>query len=445
MKPFIGAVESAINTHGMIPPGAAVCAAVSGGADSMSMLHALLELAPVMGFSVKACHYDHALRPESGEEADFVRKTAAGLGVDFTGEKDPSPSRRSVQARAREKRYAFFERLLQTGFADLIATGHTLDDTVETSIMWMLRGAGPSAFGGVRPVRGRFIRPLIDVRKADIVRWMDGRGLEYRHDPSNDTDAYTRNRVRHHIIPAMEREEPGAVEAIARLARITMEQSLFMEEVAQKRLAEISAASKDRVTLEMATLNRENPALRRVMFRLALAGAGMDVTTLSLKHVEAIDSLCGAMALGKVIDLPGGFSARADHAGLTLGRPSAGRELPETPFECPLDAPAGEGVLKVRPDGGMGPGWDIVDPARVPASAVFRNRLPGDYLRLKNMKGRKTLKTFLIDRKAPSGIRATMPLLASGQEILWAPGLFVSQKVSPESGGGQTVALRWER
>ncbi len=429
----------------MIAPGQSVCVAVSGGPDSTALLFVLRELSERLGCNVKACHFDHALRPESADDAQFAKTTAEKLGVEFVMERDQSPATRSIQDQARRKRYGFFEKLLDSGYADLMATGHTLDDTVETSIMWMLRGAGPSAFGGTPPVRDRYIRPLLDIRKSSVLNWLDQRKIGSRHDASNDTDSYLRNRIRRHVIPAMERQAPGAVEAVARLARLTRGQSLLLESFAKKRLSAITRKHyENRVVVDPSPLNAEPEAMRLAIYRAALQSTGADLSRLSLKHFDAIERLTASSTLGRSVDLPGGLYARIDHAGLTLGQKPELLTFKETAMTCPLELPVGDGVLTVRKVDDQNRKSHLVDADKIPPAAVFRTRNPGDFMKLPRLAGRKKLKTFLIDRKTPSGIRGRMPLLAIGSEILWVPRLFIAPSVSAEKDTKNCIELSWD-
>lgn len=421
----------------MIPPGATVAAALSGGPDSTALLHILLILAPRLGFTVKAISYDHALRPESADDTRFVARMCGAAGVPLRTQRDPEPPARGVQQAARERRYAFFTRALEEGYAGLVATGHTLDDSVETSLMWMLRGAGPEAFGGVPPARGAFIRPLIETRKADLITWLAARGIEYRLDPTNVTGKYLRNRIRLHVIPAMEREAPGAVESVWRLSALSRDAAAFIAEEARARLEGIRVPG----GVDPARFMAQPAAIRGELLRLMARRAGLDASRLTFERVEALERLAGSGRLGSVVELPGGYIARLDHGGLAIQRAMEERAAPVA-FACPLDVPFGEGRLRIVP-GAHPAGGELINLEAAPAAAALRTRAPGDWLRLPNLKGRKSLKKYLVDRKVPARWRGLMPLLAEGNEILWAPGLFVAERISARAGTAAVASLSW--
>ena len=431
----------------MISPGDTVCVALSGGPDSVALLFALAEMSSSLKCKVKACHYDHAFRADSQDDMRFALETAGRLGIEVVTERNKSGKPgASIQQTGRELRYAFFEHLLDSGYADLIATGHTMDDSVETSVMWMLRGAGPSAFGGVPAVRGRFIRLLIDLRKRDLLAWLVKKGISYRQDPSNETDDYLRNRVRHHIIPAMENEALRVVESIYRLAEMCREQSAVIEDLAKTTIQRLTVRSAEGLlVLDPTLLSKERRAVRWSVYREALKSAGLDPSRLSFEHIGSVDDLSSGGGLGREIDLPEGFAARIDHAGLTLWKRAPVSVMVSTPFRPQLEIRTNGGLLTVGPYALDTEAGDVVDAGKIPSGAVLRTRGEGDYLHLKNLEGRKKLKKFLIDRKAPSGERDQMPLLAVESEILWVPGLFLSPSIAPDENSKDVVVLRWVR
>lgn len=445
MNPLLKAISSTIRKHTMIAHGQTVCAAISGGPDSTALLFILNELKETFGFRVKACHFDHALRSGSSGDALFAEKMAERLGLEFAMERDGSPGGGSIQSLAREKRYQFFKKLLDAGYADLVATGHTLDDSVETSIMWMLRGVGPGAFGGVPCVREKYVRPLVGIRRSALLSWLKRNEIEYVIDPTNDTDKYLRNRIRRHVIPALETQSHNAVEAVARLARLVKDQNLVLESMANEKLTTITEKKyAGRLVIKPAALDGEPEAMRLVIYRMAFRSAGADPSKLSSKHFDAIESMLSLRTLGRSLDRPGGLYARLDHEGLTLGYRPKHETLKETGVTCPLETPVGDYILRVRCVNGEKAKGQIIDAEKTPSGAVFRTRNPGDFLRIKGMSGRKKLKTFFIDRKIPSGMRDRTPLMAYGSEILWIPDLFIAPSILAGADTQKSIALSWD-
>jgi tRNA(Ile)-lysidine synthase len=430
----------------MIPPGSVVMAALSGGPDSVALLLTLMKLRERLKIrELKVCHYDHALRADSGRDAEFSRAFAGKLGLDFIVERNSSEKPDTdIQQVARKLRYAFFDRLLGDGHADIIATGHTLDDDVETFLLWLLRGAGPQALGGIPPVRGKYARPLIETRKGEILEWLREQRVDFATDPTNERDDYLRNQVRHHVIPAMESISASAVTTIARSMRLVGDQARLIGAIAGEKMKGIvTSARAGYVTLDATLLAAEPAPIRFVIYREATRLAGLDPAIVSFKNLEALDSLLTTGRKGARADMPGGFAGRYDQAGLSIFRKKKPTAPVETLFSCPLHVELADGYLSVTPAEMEGIGWDCVSLSAVPPDALFRARRPGDFLQLPNLAGRKKLKAFLIDRKVPSGARGGMPLLAVGGEILWVPGLFLSPSVMAVAGSVDAAKIEW--
>jgi tRNA(Ile)-lysidine synthase len=445
MANIVNTALSSILRQGMIPPGSVVIAALSGGPDSVALLLTLMKLRERLEIrELKVCHYDHALRADSGRDAEFARAFAGKLGLEFITERNSADKPDSdIQQVARKLRYAFFDLLLDEGRADIIATGHTLDDDVETFLLWLLRGSGPQALGGIPPVRGKYARPLIETRKKDILEWLGDQRVDFATDPTNARDDYIRNKIRHHVIPAMESVSPSAVTTIARAMRLIGDQARLIGAIAEDKMNEtVTQARTGAVTLDATHLAGEPAPIRFVIYRETARLAGLDPAIVSLKNLEALDSLLTTGRKGARADLPGGFAGRYDEAGLAILRKQDHPAPVETPFACPLNVEFGDGYLAVTPVENANHTRDCVSISAVPQDALFRSRRPGDFLRLPNLAGRKTLKTFLIDRKVPSGTRGGMPLLAAGGEILWVPGLFVSKSVMAADTGAAKIEWR---
>ncbi|MBW2170623.1 MAG: tRNA lysidine(34) synthetase TilS, partial [Deltaproteobacteria bacterium] len=224
----MSAVKAAIGHYHMLAQGDAVLVGVSGGPDSVALLHSLVAIAPKWSLRLVVAHLNHQLRgPTADEEAAFVSKIAAGLGIPC---KIASRNvaeygiryRLSVQEAARAVRYAFYDEVAAEYSADKIALGHHADDSAESILIHLLRGTGPLGLVGIPPVRdGRIIRPLIDLTRKEILAYLERHGLEYVLDRSNlDTD-YLRNRIRHQLLPLLREEyNPNMVDALNRLGSI---------------------------------------------------------------------------------------------------------------------------------------------------------------------------------------------------------------------------------
>lgn len=213
------AVATALDRRGVLRPGETVVVACSGGPDSMAMLDALARLAPPRRLSLHVAHVDHGLRPGSAAEAGPVRAAAAARGLAFTGlAVAVASSGSSLQDRARDARHAALHELAQAIGATAIALAHTADDQAETVLMRALAGATPRALAAMRERQGPLARPLLRTWRAEVFAYCSALGLEVMDDPSNTDPRFLRSRVRHELIPALERVYPAARRRLCALA-----------------------------------------------------------------------------------------------------------------------------------------------------------------------------------------------------------------------------------
>src|SRR6266849_6993841 len=215
-------VVAAIRRSGMIQGGETVLTAVSGGADSVALLDVLRSIGSEWSVSLHAIHVHHGLRAEADDDAEFVRALCARMGVPLSVERvsvKGGPPWEGLEAEARRARYGAFREVARRVGAQRIATAHTADDQAETVLMRLLEGAGPRGLAGIAPVRGLLIRPLLEARRADIEAHLRARGLAWMEDASNRDPRFLRNRIRHDVLPFLERSvDPGIAAGLARSA-----------------------------------------------------------------------------------------------------------------------------------------------------------------------------------------------------------------------------------
>ncbi|PYM07965.1 MAG: tRNA lysidine(34) synthetase TilS [Candidatus Rokuibacteriota bacterium] len=219
---MIDAVRDTIRRHAMLAGGEAVLVAVSGGADSVALLYALQALGAELRLTLSVVHLDHGLRAESADDGAFVEALARARSLPVSVERITVAPGGSLEARAREARYAALRRHAARVGAERVALGHTADDQAETVLMRLIEGAGPRGLRGIPPVRGIFIRPLIETRRAEIVDALQRAGLAWREDPSNRDPKLLRNRIRHELLPQLAASyNPAIVAALNRAAALT--------------------------------------------------------------------------------------------------------------------------------------------------------------------------------------------------------------------------------
>jgi len=444
----------------LVPPGSRVLAAVSGGPDSLALLHALWADGAARGLAeVSAAHLDHTLRgDESAAEAAWVAAWCAERGIKcHVGAADVAgrakAGKRGKQEAARAARYAFLEEAAARVGADWIATGHTRDDQAETVLMNVLRGAGTDGLAGIPALSGRVVRPLIDVSRAEVEAYCAALGLEPRRDPSNfEAGAYTRNRVRLDLLPRLAREyNPAVADALVRLSAIAGRDSEYLEQQAAAALAQVAiSGTADRLVLDRAGLAGLHPAIGRRVLRLALAQVRGTDTGVTFEHIEAV---CRAIAepdaagFGLTLPAPAcGLTVRGARVTIVRNDP----EPPDTGAEAALMVP-GTAALPGSV-GAVRAGWeDSAGSVGLNAGAVnlptlhLRFWQAGDKIDPAGMGGRhKKLSDVFTDAKVPRPQRHTLPLVADERGLLWVPGHCLSERVRADEKTGRRLFLVWE-
>lgn len=305
--------EALARRFDMLPEGALVLAAVSGGADSMSLLHWLY----TRGVRVAAAHLHHGLRGAAADADEaFVQEFCASRGIPFhAGHADvralAARDGISIEEAGRKARYDFLERTAAGIGASRVATAHHADDNAETLLLQLVRGAR-SGLGGIAPVRGIYIRPFLGVTRAQIEAYAAANALAYRFDEMNGDDAYARNYLRHEILPRLTELNSVAAAHIAETARTLRAEGEFLDALAAQYLEAGGARfAETRVTVPCKTLSTAPEALRGRMTRLLLDGLPVGKKNFTARHYAAIEGLC-ASAYGTHLDLPNGvFAERA--------------------------------------------------------------------------------------------------------------------------------------
>jgi len=405
----------------LVEAGAAGVVACSGGGDSTALLHLLARLARPLPLTLTVCCVDHGLRGTiSTEEADFVEGMAADLGLPFRLVRlDPATLRRpgcSLQAVAREERYAALERVRTAAGAAWIATGHTADDVAETVVMNLLKGSARPLGIGAR--RGRVVRPLLPFRHLELTGWLTEQGLGWREDASNRDPHYLRARVRHAVIPAFTAVNPALTRVLGHTAAVLGEEERYLEQQLAPHLGLIEPVAGG-VELAVAEVAALPLALRRRLVRTACHRVGL-VKELGFVHVEQVRALVDGVAGTGEVRLPGGRVAERRYGRLYLGRSRPA--LAAVDFEVAVVAGRAEIPalgLRLEIDCHRPAAGGIALDARILAERlVVRAPRPGDRLRPAGMGGRtKRLAALFIDAKVAAVERPRTPLLVAGGEI----------------------------
>jgi tRNA(Ile)-lysidine synthase len=421
-RTFLETLHECVRRHGLIVPGDTVLAAVSGGSDSVALLGGLLALRETLGIAVVAAHLDHGTRGgESAHDRAFVDQLTRTLGVPCVSEATTVPPG-NFEAEARRVRYAFLERAADTLGATKIATGHTRDDQAETVFLRVIRGAGRRGLGGIRPRRGRIIRPLLDCDRIQVRVFLVGRGLAWRRDYGNFDLGLERARVRHGFLPALARElNPRLGRTLAELAEQMREEDALLDRLA--------AAAARGPTLAIPVLGAVEPPLARRAIRIWWRRHGSE-QRLGRPHVEAVRALAARGSDDGEIAVPGGAVVR--ERGHLHFRPGAAPVGAVAPWERPLvagtdvETPGGWRISLTAATPGAAPRPDdatcLVDADRVGATFTVRNRRRGDRLRAHGLGGHTSLKRLMSSRHVPRHLRDDHPVVACDGDVLWVPG-----------------------
>lgn len=428
-----------------------VAIAVSGGPDSVALTWILHAFSAGEGPAIAGLiHVNHQLRgAESDADEGFCRALAARLDLPIAvASVDVAALARqrrvSLEVAARDARYAFFNSAAETLDAAFVATGHTMDDQAETVLLRLLRGAGTRGLSGIRVRRGRFIRPLIHCRRAELRSYLQARGEAWREDASNVDVAILRNRIRHALMPVVEDIAPGAVRALARLAALAHDdEAVLMQEAIKHRPALVLSDEelRGRIDIDAAALSLMPAALARRLVR-TLAADVAPASTLAARHLEAVCRLAATDKPEGHLDLSG-LTAQKHGDTLTLAGAAptsagslVGAAWPTRQLDVPGVVVLPEAGLAIEARAGLGePGeWGRLGPASaaIQAGAVrlplsVRNRRAGDRFRPLGAPGRRKLQDVLVDRKVPRSERDRVPVIVDADDrIVWVAGVAVA-------------------
>ena len=411
-------VRRFLKQYDMLQPGDTVVCAVSGGADSMALLWCFYLLKDTLQIRLEAAHFNHGLRGEEsdGDEA-FVRAFCDGFHIPLTvGRGEVSPGKKGLEAAARDARYSFLESL-----PGKLATAHTADDNAETVLMHLVRGTGLKGLGGIAPVRGRIIRPMLDVTRQRVISFLEEYHISYVTDSSNEGDAYLRNRLRHHVMPLLKAENPSLAENLSAMA-----QRLREDEAALADEADFS----DGLTLqEFAQLPT---ALQNRRLAAFLKNCG--VREPDAKHIALAKSLANSDDPSARASLPGGVMIGRQYGRLV----KLAQEAPLEEVALPLPGEVNYGAVLVQATA-TEEGQRVQPQGKV----VVRCRQSGDSIRLAG--GTKSLKKLFIDRKIPEAIRHKIAVVADDKGVLAVDGFGYNLSRLTEEGSGIKINFLKDR
>jgi len=488
-----------IQRYSLISPEEVVVVGVSGGADSVCLLHLLAKCQKGLGIKLHVAHLNHQLRGvESEADAKYVSNLAGSLGIPITIDRQDVAAYRiernfSVEEAARELRYAFLARVAREVGANRIAIGHTRDDQVETILMHILRGTGITGLCGLAPcspmaydsqgmswptsplsLRAKrsnllVIRPLLDITREETTIYCREHQLDPRVDSSNRSLSFFRNRLRLQLLPLLRQYNPSVDQALLRLAGIAKEDNAFLEQQASELWHEVARQENNAIYLDRKQIASLPIALQRQLLRAAVTRLAGDTRDIEASHIEAARSLLNK-PVGKRVSLPHGFICQGGYGELVIASTAKQSHLPPCPFP-PLP---GEFSLKV-PGKTVFPGWKVIasivgervdslslqgvlstsegtgqshlvahfDLHKTGAEFFVRQRRPGDRFQPLGMSIPKKLYEFMVDAKIPRSWRGRIPIVCSPQQIVWVVGWRIDDRVKPTEASKEILRLEF--
>jgi tRNA(Ile)-lysidine synthase len=446
--------------HAMLAPGDRLGVAVSGGADSVALLRLLLELRSELGVVLSVVHFNHKIRGEAADaDESFVTGLAQSHGLELRKSSGDAVAHarqagKSLESAARDLRYDYFDQLLQRDVFSSVATAHTLDDQAETVLMRLLRGSGTRGLAGIYPIlrrrTGRIIRPFLGVRRCEVLAYLNTLDQPWCEDATNLDLRHTRNRVRHELVPLLQQDfNPALLRVLGELAEIARAEEEFWNEEVHDRSVSIRTPS----GLNTAALRQQPLALQRRLLRAAAEAAGLK---LDFEHVESVRLLAASPSSTlEFCELPGG---RAVLSGRGLSRelcfdvdtPNKMDAQERQGYEYPLSVPgelrlpetgtiirasfvnadrvggsrtmlsqgipSNEGKTEITGYNQL----ELLDPRALAPELTVRNWRPGDRYWPARRKAPKKVKELL--QKVTRADRATWPVVAMGDQIVWMRG-----------------------
>ncbi|ABQ26909.1 tRNA lysidine(34) synthetase TilS [Geotalea uraniireducens] len=443
-------VAGFIEEHDLFSPGDTVVVAVSGGADSVALLDVLAGFSSLR-LRLIVVHLNHCLRgAESDADEAFVRELAGKYGVTFVTQavdvQDLSKREKlSLEEAGRAARYRFFSEIAASCKARAVVLAHHADDQAETVLMRLLRGAGGSGLCAMAAKSaGMYVRPLLSVTRFEIEAYLRERGLVFRTDSSNADVNFLRNRVRHELIPFLKSYNPAITDRLVTTAAALSEDEEILDKVTTEAFNRFGTVEAGRVKFVVAGIATELRGLRLRLYRRAVLQVKGDLTQISARHLNDIDSLLLSASPNSRLVLPEGFTVKRCYGELTFQKHG---DASSVPYEFFIEGPGsypipGGGLLTVEV-AAVPESWDGV-PATVayfdgdgaPFPWLVRTFIDGDVFSPLGMARSKKVKKLFIDKKIPLPFRRRIPLLFSGETLFWVGG------VMPATAGRVTASTK---
>ena len=453
-------VEQTVTTYGMLKPKDAVVVGVSGGPDSVALLHVLLKLSAKYSLRLGVAHLNHSLRQDdSDRDANFVSALAKKFNLPCYIKKEDIrkyqlEKKLSLEDAARRVRYSFFNYVAEVKKFNKIALGHHSDDNAELVLMNLFRGSGPLGLSGIPKVRNRkVIRPLIELKRYELIDFLNKNGIKYVSDTSNRDTRYIRNRIRHNLIPLLQTSyNPKIIDTLNRLASIVSSEEEWMEGVILLAFKKtVLSIGNDNITLSVPKLCDEHLAVQRRIIRKAIATIKGDLRRIRFSHIDSATGLLESRSAYGNLDFPNRIRIQRSGDILIVTRQkNALRDLevkfdraPTIAFTYKIEKPGSifieeigvhltftEMGIKDLPDlSRVGQETAFFDWDSISFPLVLRNFQPGDRFKPLGVMGTQKVKKYFIDKKVSKAERVKCAILLSQGKIIWLVGYRIDETV----------------
>lgn len=454
ISPLSAQLVRTIRDHTLFHPGDTVIVALSGGADSCALLDLLTNL-PGIPLRLVAAHLNHCLRgTEADADEEFARALSSRHAIPFESRRvDVRKLARqeglNLEDAGRKARFAFLDEVRGRYRAATVALAHHADDQAETVLMRLLRGSGMTGLSGMayRNSRG-YVRPLLAVSRAEIETYLRERGISWREDASNRDTAFLRNRIRHELLPLLERYNPAVRERLTTTASLLADEDALLERLAEDLAAQACTFDGGTVRCALGVLAGHPPPLVRRVFLQALQRLTGSRDHLSRRHLMALEQLAASPRPNAAVSLPAGIIARREYNLMLLAHHTA----PEPPgmgeftvtgpgsYSLPGGGTLTATLLDAAPElAARSRDTACFDPDKAPFPWLVRTFRPGDRITPLGMTGLKKVKNLFIDEKIPLPQRGRIPLVFSGSSLIWACGVRASQAASLDGASSRCI------
>ena len=424
---MLNKVLKAIERFSLFENSKTVTVALSGGADSVSLLYALLEIKDSLGLTVRAAHLNHQLRgEESLRDEQFVKELCERLEVELVIKRadvsaEAEKTGESIELAARRIRYDFLEK---AGKGSLVATAHTASDSAETVIFNLARGTALKGLMGIPAKRGMFIRPLILASRQEIENYCAEKGISFVTDSTNLGDDYTRNRIRHNIVPVLKDINASFENTVLRMGAILAEDNDYLESKAKEVYNNVRVDK----SVKTEPLMAEHPAVSKRVIRIYLSDMGIEASAVNTEEVLSI------LGGGKTV-MPNNITLKSEKGLLFIEEKTESKDF-ITEYKL-ISRKEFEKINNLLLK-------NVLDYDKICGKLVLRKKESGDKMRQAGRGNTKTLKKLCTEQKVDLSLRENLPVLADDKGVIWAYGFGVAERVKTDNETNKFLVIKSE-